>query len=149
MKSKVAKKDPTRWVRDLVQYKGLIGRLHRANGKWATYDRTFRKWVQSSGARYSQVRYDLYLSCLNSGNEKLDINQGQKKSDFRKDSAGGSIASTSSGSSMVPKGYCQKYHDVNKRCDNIATCPYKHECPRCHLKHPMSWSCATFASKAI
>ena len=115
----------------LMKYGEIVQDLAARGHDWHYYDENFRylRQNQPSAFPWGVIHWELWM-------------RSQQPVSKKQSPPGNSFRSRLSESSIVPKGYCFKFHK-KAQC---AGCSFKHSCPKCEGAHRMS--ICTFRSQS-
>ena len=119
---------------DMLTYSKMIKDLMKTGADWRSYDQQFRADREHNQCSWAAIRVDLQIAATlkmpnnTRNNQPFRHNQNNYPFRFRAQQK------------TPPVGYCYEYHKPNTKCF-VTNCPYKHVCPRCSQKHPMSRQC--------
>ena len=115
----------------LMKYGEIVQDLVARGHEWHYYDDNFRylRQNQPSAFPWGVIHWELWMRSQQPVSKKQSL-------------PGNSFRSRLSESSIVPKGYCFKFHK-GAQC---AGCSFKHSCPKCEGAHRMN--ICTFRSQS-
>ena len=131
-----SKKSNRKKIQALLTYACDIRNMAKLNYDWLGYDVQFRVDRESTRCSWAEVRSDLHLI--------FRTPEPQPSTPFPPRKFEKSSQLVSPDGTIIPKGYCIKFHSRGQRCPTGNSCQYSHKCPSCAAFHPIYEKCGSY-----